>query len=167
MLGTSQKVLVLNADYRAFAICTIYKAFLLLYLDKAEVVTNSPTRQLRTIDRAFDVPSVIKLRDYVNMPYRNVMLSRQNVFKRDGHSCVYCGANKDLTIDHVVPKSQGGKTSWNNLVTACRPCTSKKGNFPPEQVGMELPYAPFKPSFVMFLREFSGVADESWHPYLG
>lgn len=167
MLGASQKVLVLNADYRAFSICNVYKAFLLLYLDKAEVVASSPTLKLRSVDRSFDAPSVIKLRNYVNMPYRNVMLSRQNVFKRDGHVCLYCGSKKDLTVDHVIPKSQGGKTSWTNLATACRSCNSRKGNQTAESVGLKLSYKPFKPSFVMFLREFSGVVDKSWQPYLG
>ncbi len=167
MLGTSQKVLVLNADYRAFSVCNIYKAFLLLYLEKAEIVSNSETRTLRTVSKAFEVPTVIKLRKYVNMPYRNVMLSRQNIFKRDSNKCVYCNSKKDLTLDHVIPKSRGGKTSWTNLVTACRKCNSRKGDFLPEEVNMELPYEPFKPSFVMFLREFSGMNDDSWVPYLG
>ena len=166
MQGISRKVLVLNADYRAFSVCSIYKAFLLIYMDKAEVVNKAKDVFLRTVDKAYDVPSVIKLRKYVNMPYRNVMLSRQNVFKRDGGKCVYCESKMDLTLDHVVPKSRGGKTTWGNLVTACKRCNSKKGNFLVEEVDMTLPYKPYRPSFVMFLRDFSGVKDESWSPYL-
>lgn len=166
MLGHSHKVLVLNADYRAFSVCSVYKAFLLVYLGKAEKAAHSKGISIRTIDRAFEVPSVIKLKQYINMPYRNVMLSRQNVFKRDGNQCVYCSSHKELTVDHVVPKSRGGQTSWTNLVTACRKCNSRKGDFLPEEAMMPLPYDPFKPSFVMFLRDFSGISDEAWMPYL-
>jgi 5-methylcytosine-specific restriction endonuclease McrA len=166
MLGTSRKVLVLNADYRALSVCNVYKAFLLLYLNKADDVGESSTITIHTVDRAFKVPSVIRLRRYVNLPYKNVMLSRQHVFKRDGNKCVYCGSGKDLTLDHVLPKSRGGKTSWTNLVTACRICNARKGDALPQEIGLELPYEPYRPSFVMFLREFSGLADESWTPYL-
>jgi 5-methylcytosine-specific restriction endonuclease McrA len=167
MMGSSNKVLVLNSDYRAFSICSVYKAFILIYLDKAELVSSSKKLKIRSIDRTFDVPSVIKLRQYVNMPYRHVMLSRQNVFKRDGQKCVYCGSKNDLTIDHVLPKSRGGRTTWGNLVTACKRCNTKKGDFLPEEANMILPFKPFKPSFIMFLRDYSGLGDESWHPYLG
>ena len=167
MLGSSRKVLVLNADYRAFSVCNVYKAFLLIYLNKAETVSYNKTMTIRSIDRSFEVPSVIKLKQYVNMPFRNVVLSRQNVFKRDGGKCVYCESRKDLTIDHVIPKSRGGKTTWTNLVTACRKCNSRKGDDLPDEANMPLPYQPFKPSFVMFLRDFSGVGDEAWIPYLG
>lgn len=166
MQGISRKVLILNADYRAFSICSVYKAFLLVYMDKAEVLNKAKNVFLRTVDRSYEVPTVIKLYRYVNMPYKGVMLSRQNIFKRDGNKCVYCGAPRDLTLDHVIPKSKGGQTSWGNLVTACKSCNSKKGDFLPKDIGMELPFKPYKPSFVMFLRDFSGIGDESWHPYL-
>ena len=166
MQALSRKVLILNADYRAFSVCSVYKAFLLVYMDKAEVVNKAKDVFLRTVDRAYEVPSVIKLCRYVNMPYKGVMLSRQNIFKRDGNRCVYCGSARELTLDHVIPKSREGKTTWNNLVTACKTCNSKKGDFLPEEIDMPLPYKPYKPSFVMFLRDFSGISDETWHPYL-
>jgi hypothetical protein len=162
-----RKVLVLNSDYSALSICTVPKAFLLVYLEKADLIADSPTTKLHTINTAYPMPSVIRLHKYVHVPYKGVMLSRQNVFRRDGNKCVYCGSHDDLTLDHVYPKSKGGKTHWDNLVTACRRCNSRKGDFSPEEAGLNLPRKPFKPSFIMFLRDFSGSLEESWAPFLG
>lgn len=162
----SRKVLILNADFRAFTLCSLSKAFMLVYLGKAEVVNRDEKAVLRSVNSTFDVPTVIRLHRYVNMPYKSVMLSRHNIFKRDGYKCVYCEATTDLTLDHVIPRSRGGRTSWTNLVTACKRCNSRKGDFTPEEAEMPLPYKPYRPSFIMFLREFSGMGDESWRPYL-
>jgi 5-methylcytosine-specific restriction endonuclease McrA len=161
-----RKVLVLNADYRALTVCSVYKAFILLFSEKAEIVNKVENLYLRTVTRAFEVPSVIRLYHYVNVPFKNVMLNRHNIFKRDGGRCLYCGSREDLTLDHVMPRSRGGKTSWTNLVTACKKCNAKKGDYTPEEANMPLPYAPFRPSYVVFLRDFSGIGDESWKPYL-
>ena len=160
------KVLVLNSDYRALTVCSVYKAFLLVYLQKAEVVDKVDNSFLRSVSQSFPLPSVIRLFGYVNMPYKSVMLNRHNIFKRDGHTCVYCGSKENLTIDHVLPRSRGGKTKWTNLVTACKKCNAQKGDYTPEEADMPLPYQPYKPSFVVFLRDFSGMGDESWSPYL-
>jgi 5-methylcytosine-specific restriction endonuclease McrA len=162
----SHTVLVLNADYRAFTVISIYKAFLLLYLNKAEMVQKSAERNLRTVTKTFDAPSIIRLNNYVNRPYKGVMLSRQNVFKRDGNACVYCGTKKDLTLDHVMPSSRGGGSGWHNLVTACKQCNSRKGDRTPEEANMPMRIRPFKPSFVMFLRDFSTKHDHHWNDYL-
>ncbi|MCC5943934.1 MAG: HNH endonuclease [Bernardetiaceae bacterium] len=162
------KVLVLNADYRAISVCSASKAFVLVYMQKAELVSSVKDGFLRTVSRSFPMPSVIRLMRYVKVPYRGVVLSRQNLFKRDNYQCVYCGERNKalLTLDHVIPRSQGGKTSWTNLVTACQRCNSHKGNYSLEKIGMNLPYEPFKPTFVMFLRDFSRIGDDSWQPYL-
>ncbi len=162
----SRKVLVLNADYRALSVCTVYKAFLLTYLQKAELVNKVEGVHIRTISDSYDVPSVIRLLNYVNIPYKSVMLTRHNVFKRDGYKCVYCSAKDSLTIDHVIPRSRGGTSTWSNLVTACRSCNAKKGDCLPEEADMPLPYQPYRPSFIVFIREFSGIGDKSWLPYL-
>ncbi len=162
-----RKVLVLNSDYSALSICTVPKAFLLVYLEKADLIAESPTAQLHTINATYPMPSVIRLHKYVHVPYKGVMLNRQNVFRRDGNRCVYCGSHEDLTLDHLHPKSKGGKTNWDNLVTACRRCNSRKGDYTPEEAGLNLPRKPFKPSFIMFLRDFSGSLEESWVPFLG
>ena len=164
----SKRVLVLNQDYSAFSVCSANKAFLLVYTQKAELVTEDRQSYMRTVTRHFPMPSVIRLHKYINLPYRNgVMLSRQNIFKRDGGACQYCGNPRDLTLDHVLPRSRGGKSTWDNLVTACKPCNSRKGDFTPEEIQMPLKQKPFKPSFVMFLRDFSGRLSEDWLLYLG
>ena len=161
-----RKVLVLNQDYSALSICSVPKAFLLVYLDKAELVAESEQFKLRTVSAEFPMPSVIRLHRYVNLPYKGVMLTRQNIFKRDGHHCQYCGTVDDLTLDHVMPKSRGGKTSWDNLATACKRCNSRKGDYTPDEANMKLRQKPFKPTFLVFLREFSGSIEESWMPFL-
>ncbi|HEV7346722.1 HNH endonuclease [Telluribacter sp.] len=162
-----RKVLVLNQDYSALSVCSVPKAFLLVYMNKAELLAQSPTHVLRSVSEVFPMPTVIRLHRYVHLPYRGVMMTRQNIFKRDGNRCQYCGIGDDLTLDHVMPKSRGGKTNWDNLATACKRCNSRKGDYTPEEAGMSLRQRPFKPSFLMFLRDFSGVVDEGWLPYLG
>lgn len=161
-----RKVLVLNQDYSALSICSVPKAFLLVYMDKAELVAEVPDEVLRSVHEVFPMPTVIRLHRYITLPFRGVMMTRQNIFKRDGNRCQYCGTTEHLTLDHVFPKSKGGKTTWDNLVTACRRCNSRKGDFSPEQAGMHLKKRPFKPSFLMFIRDFSGNVDKEWLPYI-
>lgn len=160
------KVLVLNQDYQAIGVCSAERAFVLVYLDKAELLKEHPTLQLHSATDAFFFPSIIRLRRYIAMPYKKVQLTRQNIFKRDGYRCMYCGSHTDLTIDHVIPKSQGGRDAWENLATACQTCNSKKGHFTPEEAKMPLRYPPFRPSFVMFLSNFTANVSDDWKPYL-
>jgi 5-methylcytosine-specific restriction endonuclease McrA len=164
---SSSKVLVLNADYTAMGIVSVPKAFLLVFLNKADLIAESSQDVLRTVNTTFPLPSIIRLHRYINIPRKGVMLTRQNVFRRDGNKCQYCGTHDDLTLDHVLPKSKGGRTSWDNLITACRRCNSNKGHQTPEEAQMPLQYKPFKPSFLMFIRDCSGPLDEVWKPYLG
>jgi len=161
-----RKVLILNQDYSALSICSVSKAFLLVYLNKAELVAESSAYFLRTVSSSYPMPTVIRLNRYINLPYKGVMMTRQNIFKRDGCSCVYCGTHEDLTLDHVLPKSRGGRTTWDNLTTACKRCNTRKGNRTPDEIVMPMRLRPFKPSFIMFLRDFSGANDESWTPFL-
>ena len=160
------RALVLNYDYSPVGVCTVERAFLLIYRDKAEQVQEFENFELRTVSRSFSMPAVVRLLRYVNIPYKSVELTRNNIFKRDGFECQYCGSEKDLTLDHVVPRSKGGPSNWKNLVTACKTCNAQKGNFTPEQAGLPLKQAPFKPSYVMFLRDFSGFEFDEWLPYL-
>lgn len=161
-----ENVLVLNQNYQPISICTAERAFVLVFLRKAEMLTNISTQQLVSIDRTFSFPSIIRLYRYVSIPYKRVNLSRYNIFKRDGNQCVYCGSKERLTLDHVVPRSFGGRDSWDNLVTACQACNAEKGNRTPEQAGMDMRHQPFRPSFVMFLSNFNGSVREDWKPYL-
>ena len=161
-----KRTLILNQDFRPLTVCGYKKAFLLVYLKKAELLEDDD-QPLRTVDNSFALPSVIRLNKYANLPYKGVMLTRQNIFKRDAFTCQYCGSEKDLTLDHLVPRSKGGKSIWTNLVTACKRCNSKKGHYTPEASGMKLIRAPFKPSYIMFIRDFSGHINERWKRYLG
>lgn len=161
-----RRVLVLNQDYSPLSLCSAERAFLLLYLEKAELVHDDPEHRMRTVDADFPMPSVIRLQKYIFIPFKGVILSRQNIFKRDRQQCQYCGKSKDLTIDHVMPKSRGGKSTWSNLVTACKRCNSLKGDKTPEEAEMPLTNKPFKPSYVMFVRNFSGFTSQEWLKYL-
>jgi len=160
------KVLVLNQDYRALTICSVQRAFLLTYLKKSELIESFDKQFLRTVTRSYHVPSIIRLYRYVNLPYKGVMLSRQNIYRRDGHKCQYCGSRSNLTLDHVIPLSKSGNTSWENLVTACKKCNAKKGDFTPKESGMNLLQKPYKPSYIMFLKNYTGTIDERWKSYL-
>jgi hypothetical protein len=162
----TNRVLVLNQDYSPMTVCSVERAFLLIYLEKAELLNALKEKALRSVNATYPFPSVIKINRYVNMPYMGVVLTRQNIFRRDGHTCQYCGTHKDLTLDHLVPRSKGGKSTWNNLVTACRRCNARKGDYFIDQIDMKLKNMPHKPSYVMFLMDSSGHLQEEWKPYL-
>ena len=163
----SRRVLVLNQDYSPLTICTTNRAFVLVFLQKAELITEAINSALRTVTTAYPMPAVIRLNRYIQIPYKGVVLTRHNIFKRDGFKCQYCGNGKDLTLDHLIPKSRGGNSTWYNLITACRRCNTKKGEFMPEEIGMSIKRKPYRPSYIMFLRDFSGYVCEEWMPYLG
>lgn len=159
-------VLVLNQDYRAISICNVQRAFVLVYLEKADLVVAKNGTQIHTPAAAYPWPSIVRLKRYVVFPYRRVLLSRKNVLRRDAHRCQYCGDRDSLTIDHVLPRSRGGKDAWENLVAACVPCNNKKGSLTPDEAGMSLRRKPFRPSHVMFIRDYVGDLEDEWKPYL-
>ena len=162
----NQRVLVLNQDYSPMSVCTVQRAFLLIYLDKAEMINSAADQFLRTVTKNFPMPSVIRIHKYVAVPYRGVVMTRHNIFKRDKYQCQYCGTNKDLTLDHVMPRSRGGKSTWKNLVTACKKCNTRKGDHDLQTVDMTLAKKPAKPSYIMFLRNNADTYIEEWLPYL-
>ncbi|MDX2063479.1 MAG: HNH endonuclease [Bacteroidia bacterium] len=161
-----EKVLVLNQDYQAIGVCSVERAFVLVYLRKAEMVEKLSNKVLHSVRSEFAFPSIIRLFSYVRVPFRRVALSRANIFRRDGFQCVYCGSKQHLTLDHVVPRSHAGRDTWENLVTACQSCNTKKGNRTPEQAEMEMNRKPFRPSYIMYLSNFSERVHETWRPYL-
>ena len=160
------QVLVLNQDYQAISLCAPERAIVLVMMKKAELVSDVTSRKMRSVRREFKFPSIIRLYQYVYLPFKKVSLTRDNIFKRDGYECAYCGGSKNLTLDHLVPRAMGGRTVWNNLVTACYPCNSEKGDKPLEQSGFDLDTKPYRPSFIMFLSQFSGMVNDDWKPYL-
>lgn len=160
------RVLVLNQDYQAIAVSSVERAFCLVYLGKAEMVETHPEKKLRSVNASFDFPTVVRLRDYVRVPYRKVSPSRLNIFRRDDFRCAYCGTHKNLTLDHVTPRSQGGKDTWENLVTACQKCNTRKGSRTPEEAGMRMRGRAYRPSYIMYLTKYDSSVDDAWRPYL-
>ena len=163
----NQRVLVLNQDYSPLTLCSVQRAFLLIFLEKADLISGFEGQYLRTVSNNYPKPAVIQIKHYIHIPYKEVELSRTNVFKRDSYRCQYCGTSKDLTLDHVLPRSRKGRSSWTNLVTACKACNAHKGNALPEEIGLILKSKPYKPSFILFLRDFSGFIQDEWRPFLG
>lgn len=159
-------VLVLNQDYRAIGVCNVQRAITLVLLSKADLISENDTRKVRTSRQVFPWPSVIRLKRYVHIPYRHVILSRRNILRRDGSKCQYCGSAHAVTIDHILPRSRGGKDTWENLVAACISCNNRKGNRTPEEANMVLHQKPYRPSHVMFIRDYVGYVEDTWKPYL-
>ena len=159
-------VLLLNADYSALSICSVERAIILVLLQKADLVEAQQDRFVRSTTLRLPWPSIVRLKVYVRVPYKRIMISRKNVLRRDRFRCQYCGSRDRLTIDHVLPKSRGGRDTWENLVTACTRCNTRKGNRTPEEAAMPLLKKPFRPSHVMFIRDYIGHVDETWKPYL-
>ena len=162
----SGHVLVLNQDYQALTITSVQRATILVLLQKAELVEAAAKRFIRSPNRKLPWPSIVRLKRYVRVPYKRVLLTRKNVIRRDGNCCQYCGLNDRITIDHVMPRSRGGKDTWTNLVAACVPCNNRKGNRTPEEADMRLARKPFRPSYVMYIRYFVGSLESTWKPYL-
>jgi 5-methylcytosine-specific restriction endonuclease McrA len=102
----NNRVLVLNQDDSPLMVCSVQRAFVLVYMNKSELVRPANGHRINSITQSYPMPSVIRLNRYVNAPYKGVSLTRQNVFKRDNFECQYCGTHKDLTLDHVIPSSR-------------------------------------------------------------
>lgn len=162
---TKNKVLVLSKSYEPLSITSSRKAFLLVYTDKAEVI-DFGSGVLRSPTVSFNVPSIIRLKTRPKYSiYSKVELNRKNIFRRDNNQCQYCGSFENLTLDHIIPKSKGGSSSWDNLVTACNSCNNKKDNKMLHEVGMKLRSEPKRPNYVQFLIKKNKI-QESWKPYL-
>ena len=131
-------VLLLNADYSALGVCTVERAVVLVLVGKADLVHALNGQFLRSARLRVPVPSIVRLRSYLRVPYRRILLTRKNVLRRDRFCCQYCGTREHLTIDHVLPKSRGGPDTWENLVAACARCNARKGSRTPEEAHMPL-----------------------------
>jgi 5-methylcytosine-specific restriction endonuclease McrA len=161
------QVLVLNASYEPLNVCSDRRAHVLVWKGKAEVVEHHD-QPLRSAERSFVRPHVIRLLQYVRVP-RAVKrrISRRALFARDGWKCVYCGTpGGRLTLDHVIPRSKGGDSVWENVVTACAPCNLRKGDRLLEEVAMTLPRPPRAPAPVLFIRLAAQRVPDSWRQYL-
>ncbi len=146
--------ILLNADYTFLNVVDWKRAMCLLTKGKVQVLKHSE-RLIRTAEGiAIKVPAVMRLIKLIRTLYINrVPFSKKNVLVRDGFKCAYCGKeNRRLTIDHVIPKSRGGKTVFENCVSSCKPCNNKKGNKAPNEVQMYLKVKAYQPTISEFLR---------------
>ena len=162
------RVLILNASFEPLHVCSVKRAISLLMLDVAVRVEDAEA-VLRTPTTAVPVPSVVRLKRYVRRPHRQrVAFNRRNLFRRDDHRCQYCGKRgSDLTLDHVLPRSRGGPTNWENVVACCRSCNARKRDRTPEEAGMDLARPPKAPRFV-FTSAYGLIQDVDpiWRRYL-
>jgi 5-methylcytosine-specific restriction endonuclease McrA len=148
------KSLLLDSSYYPIQIIDWRKAMILFFTGRAEVVEHHQDIEIHSTNDSYTLPSVLRLFRPFNAITR-VKFNRRNVFTRDKYTCQYCGNRLEhrlLTFDHVMPKSRGGKTSWENIVTSCHPCNNKKADRTPEECGFSLLKRPYEPS---------------WHPFMG
>jgi len=161
-----RQVLVLNSTYEPINVCSTRRALVLLLKGRAEPLEAGP-HLVRSERAAYAVPVVIRLTHYVSLPRaESRRLSRRAILARDGFRCQYCGSTRHLTIDHIIPRSRGGKTSWENVVTSCEPCNVRKGACLPSEAGMSparRPRPPLPRDFVLAARK---TVPEAWLPYL-
>jgi 5-methylcytosine-specific restriction endonuclease McrA len=165
-----EKTLLLNITYEPLRVISWQKAITLLTLGKVEVVEEYD-RDVHSVSFSMKLPSVVRLLRFVKWRKNAIKFSRRNIYARDHERCQYCGEalpQQELTFDHVIPKSQGGDTSWENVVTCCLKCNGKKGGRTPKQAGMKLLSKPARPQWSMAVRLTIGIkhAPESWRDYL-
>jgi 5-methylcytosine-specific restriction endonuclease McrA len=166
-VGTLEsRVLILNQNYEPLAICSARKAVVLMYTGKVEMVEPSPF-VVRSVSTTRTLPSIVRLSRLIHVPRKRILLSRNNILKRDNHRCQYCGTDRSpFTVDHVVPRDRGGQDTWENLVCACADCNSRKSNRTPQEAGMKLLRVPRKPGYLFFMQHVVRVTDDRWKPYL-
>jgi len=148
-----ERVILLNSDYSFLNVISWKRAVRLMVKGKAEIVKASErviTNAERTVELI--IPQVLRLVELVKSIYKNrVPFSKKNVFVRDNFICAYCGKEDDrLTIDHITPKSRGGKTDFENCVTCCKPCNNQKNDRTPKEAGMSLKFKPHTPTIMDF-----------------
>ena len=160
----SKKTLLLNSTYEVLSFIPERKVFKLLFKDKVEVV-SAWDEKIQWVDNKIGHPSILRLKNHVRRNYFNNSFSRKALVKRDKSTCQFCGkklAASQITVDHVVPRAQGGITSFTNCVVSCQVCNNKKADRTPEEAGFTLAKKPVHPSF----SAYNYVADpqDHWHP---
>jgi len=165
-----QWTLLLNSTFEPLKVVTWKKAIIMVMLEKVEVLEEYE-RIIRGVTLALRLPAVIRLNHFVKRRTPIVKFSRQNLYVRDKGKCQYCGAlfePKELTYDHVIPRSKGGQTEWTNVVTCCTACNLKKGGRTPEEAGMSLIRRPKVPIWIPLLTMNLGIEEppDPWKDYL-
>jgi 5-methylcytosine-specific restriction endonuclease McrA len=163
-----RRVLVLNVTYEPLSVIPTARAVHLLLSQRAEMIESSDA-WIRSAQFRIQAPVVIRLLNYVRVPHNLPLpLSRRTLMLRDGYTCQYCNTQpgrENLTIDHVIPRSRGGRTEWENVVAACGPCNRRKGNRTPDEAGMKLLTYPHRPRF-WAMALMTSVSNEAWRKYL-
>jgi 5-methylcytosine-specific restriction endonuclease McrA len=166
--GIGGRVLVLNASYEPINVCTIRRATVLVLKSRAEILERKEG-ELRSERLALERPCVIRLIRYVRIP-RDVhrrKITRKAVLARDAWTCQYCGHQAHgLTVDHVIPRSRGGESVWENIVASCAPCNRKKGSRTPHEARMHPTQTPRPPGPTVFIRIASPRIPNTWEAYL-
>ncbi|HEO64786.1 MAG TPA: HNH endonuclease [Spirochaetes bacterium] len=168
----TMNVLLLNNTYEPVKVISWQKAIILHFKEKVDIIEVYEDFEIHSEKLALNVPAVVRLHYYVNIhKHLNLRLSKENIFYRDNYTCAYCGKRlpKDqLTLDHVIPLSKGGKKAWNNIVAACNSCNNKKGNHLPEHSHFRPMKKPFEPSVKSYLSFFIKVQriPDQWKDYL-
>lgn len=166
----SSRVLVLNSTYEPIHICNVYRAVVMIFKGVA-VMQESAHFSLRSVSSSLQAPSVIRLVHFIHIPYRKKLASKSNILIRDRYVCQYCGKplkSQEITLDHILPRSRGGESNWENLAACCPRCNVKKGSKLPEEAGLTLIRDPRNGSsfhFIHLLRHYGSV-DEKWRKYL-
>jgi 5-methylcytosine-specific restriction endonuclease McrA len=166
--GTRGRVLVLNASYEPINVCTVRRAAVLLLKERADLLERSG-HELHAEHLTMPRPAVIRLRVYVRVPRdaHSRKITRRAVFARDRWTCQYCGEERGtLTVDHVIPRSKGGLSTWDNIVACCAPCNRRKGDRLPRVAGMEPISVPRAPNPTIFVHVATPRIPTAWEPYL-
>jgi 5-methylcytosine-specific restriction endonuclease McrA len=162
-----EPVLLLNANFEPLNVCTMRRAVGLMMTGKAELLLNG-RGVIRTTSSSLLRPSILRLAYMVHRPRQRVKLTKREIFRRDNHTCQYCGhKSSNPTIDHVMPRHRGGQHTWSNLVTACPACNRKKGGRTPQEAGMRLIRAPQEPHpSALYLFGHYLKDNEEWQIYI-
>jgi len=160
------RTLVLNAGYEPLGVVSFRRAIMLVLNQKATVLEQNDELKVRSATGEYELPSVILLARYVRVPgSRKIPVSRRGVLRRDSNRCAYCSKSA-TTIDHVQPKSRGGKDTWENLVACCLRCNNKKGDKTLAEMGWALRTAPRMPHGTSWIVRGADHAEPEWHSYL-
>lgn len=165
-----EQVLLLNISYEPLNVINWKKAINMLFLGKVEVIEEY-NDEIHSISFTFKMPAVVRMLSMVRKNKSPVKFSRQNIYARDRYTCQYCGVkftSEELTYDHILPKSRGGRTEWENIVTSCMACNRKKGGRTPHEASMRLIRRPSQPDWVPSVRITIGFKQvpQSWRDYL-
>jgi len=167
--GVNRAVLVLNQNYEPLNVCNVRRAIVLVIDGKAEILETHDTT-VNTARAKYPSPSVIRLVYLIKRPRPRVKLTRREIFIRDNFTCQYCGRQvSDLTLDHVIPRSRGGQHTWENLVSACKPCNHRKGGKTLSEAKMTLRQQPYEPTAGLYYtiqRRLESGISAAWEKFL-